>query len=56
MITSRTGIAKLALLGYPGQKVKGLFWGGGTRYMSRSLVPYLIYLVGFLCMVCMGLD
>lgn len=45
MITSRTGIAKLALLGYPGRKGKGLFGGGGTRYMSRSLVPYLICLV-----------
>lgn len=27
---------------------------GGTRYMSHSFVPYLIYLVGFLCIVCMG--
>lgn len=29
MITSRTGIAKLALLGYPRRKGKGLF--GGAR-------------------------
>lgn len=31
MITSRTGIAKLALLGYPRQKGKGLFGGGGDK-------------------------
>lgn len=41
MITSRTGIAKLALLGYPRRKGKGLFGGGGTRYMSRSLCTLL---------------
>lgn len=50
MITSRTGIAKLALLGYPRQKVKGLFGGEGQGTCHAHFVPYLIYLVGFLCM------
>lgn len=49
MITSRTGIAKLALLGYPRRKGKGLFGGEGQGICHAHFVPYLIYLVGFLC-------
>lgn len=42
MITSRTGIAKLALLGYPRQKGKGLFGGGGRDKVHVTLTCTLL--------------